>query len=242
MTKGENISDEILNAFIDGELDDSERTYILSKLEQDKDLSEKINQLRNLKELVRTARPSIKINTKPDLKFTQRRLFFLPAVAALLAILISSSLLFTETNDSSLLLIADKQIEQIINHHNTKSAIKVVVHLTKNDPVSVNALLDKAEKLVKLQNTLNKPVRVELVANGKGLALFRTDKSIYQSRINKLRQQYDNLLFIACQETMERFHNKNGKKIQLISGIASISSGNNQVALRRQQGWSYLTI
>lgn len=240
MTQDDFITDEVLGAFIDKELDEQESNQILTRLNTDKALADRLNEMRYLKELVRAARPETQsqyVSSSP----CDRKKYYWPAAAMifiLLSVGVSIPLMIKTTEP---VVVASKQINRIINQYSAQPEIKVVIHIVKDDPVIVEALLDQAEQLARLNYKLGKPVRVELVANGKGLSVFRNDQDVFRARIIGLINQYDNLRFVACQKTMERIFEKTKKNITLFPGVMIVNSGNEEVALRRQQGWYYLT-
>jgi len=243
MSTNETLSDELLNAFIDGELDPTERGMILAQLENDNELAGRLNESRYLKELVLAAKPADNKITNKHVKFpANKRSHYLSAAAILILSLLTGLYFLVMPVTQEPIVLADSKLNAIIESHANKPEIKVVIHITSNDQQAVNVLLDQAEHLARLNHKLGKAVRVELVANGKGLTVFRQDRSLHKARINTLRNKYDNLLFIACEQTMQRILKTHNKHVSLIPGVASIKSGNDEVTLRRKQGWSYLTI
>lgn len=242
MNAHEPISDEMLNAFIDGELDTKEHTSILARLEHDNNLADRLNKLRYLKELVFAARPTNNNTKTINLKLPVNRMVYSCSTAAMIITLIAGLFLWVTLITPHPTVLADVKINKIIKEHDDKQEVKVVIHFTKDEHMAINTLLDQAELLAGLNHKLGKPVRVKLIANGKGLTAFRQGHSAHQTRISTLLHKYDNLLFIACQKTMQTIYKNNNKRVSLLPGIVSIESGNDEVALRRKQGWSYLTI
>lgn len=82
--------------------------------------------------------------------------------------------------------------------------LKIVVHLNESAPARVAQTLDEVESLLKLYRANGQTARVELVVNGDGLALLRSDVSPAPERVRRMQQEYDNLTFIACQNTIDR--------------------------------------
>jgi intracellular sulfur oxidation DsrE/DsrF family protein len=83
---------------------------------------------------------------------------------------------------------------------------------------------------------------VEVVINGEGLNLVRTDVTAFADRIARMQKQYGNLVFAACQNTMERLKREQGIDARLLPGVTVIDSGVAQLMRRQQQGWAYIRV
>jgi intracellular sulfur oxidation DsrE/DsrF family protein len=239
MSGSEKLSDEILNAFVDNELDKVERERIFECLRHDPLLAQRLCQLTHMKELVRAARPEMDESTLAIHKHSRNRHIWGYAAMLFVAVAISSLVYFSDflpfrqnpANDA---------MHVIVQQHTNAAEIKVVMQITSDETALMNKLLNQAETLVQMSTQLEKPVRVEIVAYGKGLSMLRSDQSPYAHRISSLRQQHDNLLFVACQETMDKQQRKGVQYIRLLPGVVIVHSGAREVQLRRSQGWAVL--
>jgi len=241
MTGKEYVSDELLNAFIDNELDKPERERVLERVEHDQVLAQRLCELTRLKELVRMARPELE--TSPRHVNLASRLPKVQSYAALLILTFAISLLMfmflPENRETS---VSGQALVSIVEQQADSAEIKLVMLVTRADPSLLYSMLNEVEALLKRGPQLHKPLRIEIVAAGKGLDLLRSDKSPYAYRINRLRQQYDNLLFVACQETLQKVQENMAQQVSIINGIAMVHSGPGEVQLRRSQGWAVVKI
>ena len=57
-----------------------------------------------------------------------------------------------------------------------------------------------------------------------------------------MQQKYPNLVFVACQNTIDRLNKEHGIRAQLIEGVMVIDSGVAQIMRRQQQGWAYIQV
>ncbi len=100
--------------------------------------------------------------------------------------------------------------------------------------------LDDAEDLLKYYRASNQHAQIEIVTNGSGLDLLRADTSPYPERVQRMLKDYDNLTFVACQNTMDRVSREQGTAARLLPGVVLIDSGVAQIMRRQQQGWAYI--
>jgi intracellular sulfur oxidation DsrE/DsrF family protein len=119
---------------------------------------------------------------------------------------------------------------------------KVLVHLARDDDAQLSQALDDIEGLLKHYRATHQTARVEVVVNGGGLKLVRTDTSAFAARIQRLQRDYDNLTFAACQNTIDRLAREQGISIRLLPGVITIDSGMAEIMRRQHQGWTYLQV
>ncbi len=235
MKGGKSLSEEILNAFVDNELDAAERRRIFELLHQDPLLAQRVCELTHMKELVKAARPDMAASSAPYKQRHCNRYVFTSAAMFLIVLGVASmTFLFDRTPVHSNM---DSTLQAIIE--SPADEIKVVMQITQNDQVAIDRLLKRAEYLVSMGSQLERPVRIEVVAYGPGLSMLRSDQSPYAERIMHLHKRYDNLLFVACQETLQK--QQQGKSpVRLLQGVMVAPTGKGEVRLRRSQGWSII--
>jgi len=119
---------------------------------------------------------------------------------------------------------------------------KVLIHLARDDTTQLGYALDDIEGLLKYYREANLNARVEVVVNGGGLALVRTDTSVFAGRIQRLQREYDNITFAACQNTIDRLRQDQGISVRLLPGVVTIDSGMAEIMRRQNQGWTYVQV
>jgi uncharacterized protein len=119
---------------------------------------------------------------------------------------------------------------------------KVLIHLARDDADQLSQALDDIESTLKYYREIRQSARVEVVVNGKGLELVRTDTSAFAGRIQRLQREYDNLVFAACQNTIDRLAREQGIIVRLLPGVITIDSGMAEIMRRQNQGWTYLQV
>ncbi|GAB1392398.1 hypothetical protein MASR1M60_05610 [Rhodocyclaceae bacterium] len=228
------ISDEMLSAYIDNELDTAERAQLLERLTQDAALGGRACELWRLKQMLRGAYPL------PREKSALAGRHFAPprwmqALAASLLLMLGATSGWIaheriETLDQGVSL---RQLEAIRHDGG-----RVVLHLFSDEPARMEAALRMAEQLAQAQDQTGKPMRVEFVANGPGLHLLRVGGSPYADRLTRL-QQYANLRILACHEAMQRLQER-GLDVTLLPSVEVAPSAESELAERLTQGWRYI--
>lgn len=238
------VSDEILNAYIDDQLDGCDIELIQSLVENDPELESRVNELRRLKIMVRMARPVVNTEDLPGCTDTTAWWNRHLALAATLFVCVTASSLLYWQYDQRPLLPEVASVEGVmaqIAQSNAESEVKLILHVRYADRTSTAALLQQVEALLAQARHHQRHLRIEVVANGKGLDLLRKDRSPYPHRISQLHASHDNLSFLACSDTLKQLKIKGEKNIPLLPQATVVNSVNKQIEMRRRQGWAYIT-
>lgn len=126
--------------------------------------------------------------------------------------------------------------------HADRTVNRVLVHVTNNDPKRLLQALQDIEGLMHYYRDNGQRARVEVVANGPGLDLLRSDTSQFSEQIAHLQKQYGNLKFAACQNTIDHVREEQGIKVPLLPGVIVIDSGMAEIMRRQTEGWTYLQV
>lgn len=221
------ISDEQLNAFIDDELDATDRERLLAAVAVDGGLAQRACAMRLIKEQVRHAyaEPPATSSRQQPVRPWRALAMTLMLAGAVLAGWIARDQAGVG-NDA----IARKP-----------DTGHVMLHLAAWDEQRARIALDDAEGLLRTARESGRPIELELVANAGGLDLLRAGISPHADRIARLRADYANLQFVACGQTVERLRER-GIEVRLLPGTRVASSALDQIVLRMSQGWSYVRI
>jgi len=120
--------------------------------------------------------------------------------------------------------------------------IKILIHLNSKETELVQESLDALENVLKYYRKIGQDARIEMVANGDGINLLRKDASPFLDRIKRMQKEYDNLTFVACQNSINRLKDERGIIAKLIPGVVVIDSGMAQLMRRQDQGWAYIRV
>lgn len=226
------VSDEILGAYIDNELDPAERAALLDRITTDSEVRARACELWQTKQLVRGAYPLPEQKSAPT-----GRHFGTPRWAHALA----ASLLVVVSAISG--WFGNDRIESSRQAANQIDAIRaqggrVVLHLFSDEPARMEAALRLADQLASERDEAGRPFRVEFIANGPGLHLLRTGGSPYAARIEQLRH-HENLRLVACRQAIARLQER-GLEVNLLPGVEEAVSAESELASRLTQGWRYV--
>lgn len=237
MNSEHQISDELLNAFADGELDSAEKSRLLGLIAADSPLKQRVCELWQLKEMVSNAYPLKAMGMKPPRSRSGRfnAPGFTHALAAGLFLMLGIS--------AGWLLHGGKTAAPAPDYVRAAEAqareSKLVLHIFSGESVRFDAALDQAEELLRSAGKLGTPVKLDIVANGEGLRLLQADASPYPERIKSLQQSHKNLNFYACGVTIEKLRRK-GINVQLLPEAVITPSALDLIMAREKQGWLYI--
>jgi intracellular sulfur oxidation DsrE/DsrF family protein len=245
MNQEHRLSEEQLNAFIDGQLDAEENERILARIDHDPDLGAQVCGYRQLQDLVQHAYelPAPRDSGRSSAGWGNMKGRAQALVACLLLAVgaaggwIAHSPQFASGTAPGSLSLANAGADAATEH-----GPGVIVHLASSDPARVNAALEQAERLLRQNARLGNNVPVEVLVNGTGLDLLRADTTTNLKRIQELRSRYANVSFLACRKTLERFKLEHGVDARLVNEAEVASSALDQILVRLRQGWSYIQI
>jgi hypothetical protein len=241
MKGNEDFSDEVLSAFIDGELSHDERTQILSALRKDVYLTQRVCDLQKIRGLVQLAYSDevLPAQLAPRVNKTHllSRYSFVASVLILFGILIGWTANKTFSTDYRPMKLADSARK--LPGNNTWH---IMFHVSNNDPQRLDVLLSETEYLLHSYKKNKQKIEIELLANSTGINLLKVGSSIQSKKLNQLTTQYPNLILSACGQTLARLQKETGKKITLLPGTKIVRSAIYQATKRQKEGWSYVRI
>jgi len=83
-------------------------------------------------------------------------------------------------------------------------------------------------------------VRIEVIAFGPGLHMFRDDTSPVKARIETMALSTPEISFKACGNTQQNMRKAENKDIKLIPQAQLVPSGVVRVMQLEEKGWSYV--
>lgn len=237
MTPG--ISDELLNAYVDNELDPVERARLLDRLTSDASVGSRACALWQTKQMLRGAYPLPETQTDKKSALARRRTEHATgwpqALAASLLLVLGAAVgwfAHPQAADEADML-SSRQLASI-----RADGGRVVLHLFSDEPARMDAALRKVEQLAQSRDAAGLPLKVEFIANGPGLHLLRVGGSPFAERVVHLKT-YANLRVLACHEAMQRMQER-GLDVQLLPSVEVAPSAEGELAERLTQGWRYI--
>lgn len=241
------ISDEMLNAYIDDELNAEERELVFRHLSQDEELGKQACETQQLQYLLRQAYQN---PPKPVRRTASRRELRRPLsglAAGLLLSLGSAVGWYSHTAFSTdVIRTAEGSEDELIQRVTQLAAPQsktadAILHVNSADPEKLLAALDRAENLLQKYRKEAQPFHLEIIANNSGVELLRNDKSAHAQRVRALLREYDNLSLSACSNTLQQLQLR-GVKIELLPGVKTNHTAIEAIIERLDQGWRYMKV
>jgi intracellular sulfur oxidation DsrE/DsrF family protein len=237
MNKDDKISEEQLNAFLDGELESEERSCLFNEAELSDDLDQRLCQQRKLKELVKHAYRDV---PQPNRLLSGRR-----TRTGLVGLAMAACLLLVVGFTTGMFMRGHLEPAQYPGGNATAGNTQAVtamenyiLHVISGEPEQMGLALQKAEELLSTAEP-GYPRQVEVVANEQGLDLLRSDVTPFSKEIRALANE--NVIFYACSKAIQRLEEK-GVEVQLVPEAITRYSALDRVVIRMKDGWQYIKI
>lgn len=248
MMANQYISDELLNSFVDNELESDETSEIFNAIGRDEALKERVCELRGMKEIVQHAYRQPPAHKMSPIK--KQRTWQLPCIQNMPSLAACMFLLLlgwgsgwlmsaSSVSNSDPKLISLFQAAQSISI--AEEPGNIIVHVSNSNPVRLKTALDETENLLESYRRANRQVKVEIIANAGGLDLLRSDVTPFGMRIGLMKAKYPNLDFIACSQTISKLQ-KNGIVVKLLPHTGVAASAVDEINKRLHQGWDYVRV
>jgi len=225
MSHDEELSQEMQNAFVDGQLDAADWTALVERMGRDDALRRRVCELRTLKDMTRSAYAGVhsgRAAPGPD----RRRWARVAAVALVFAL-------------AGWLAHDALAPGRILAELRGVAADRILVHIASSRGEVVDTALQEVEDYLRDARAAGRQVKVEIVANNSGMDILRTDTSAYAARLERLRAKYPNLTYVACNQTADRLREK-GTAVKLLPGVHVAPTALDEIVKRMQEGWVYI--
>ena len=249
------ISEERLNAFIDDELDAQEKSEVFEALEEDRELSRQVCELRQLSELVRHAydKPPAIEQYRPQPARTINAWGAAAAASLLLGIGAALGWLGHQPPQQAGVpelsaMYWDKehafQNSDLATVTERQGTRKIIVHLNTSSPAKFGKALDTAENLLQTYADSEQGAEIEVVANASAVKMLRAGVSPYTQRVRNLQQRYINLTFLACKDAIDHIRELEDQDndVTLLPGVDVTPSALEHILNRLSDGWMYINV
>jgi intracellular sulfur oxidation DsrE/DsrF family protein len=237
MKKDENISEEQLNAFVDGELESEETSCLFNEAERSAEIDQRLCQQRKLKELVKHAYRDVPEPRRLLAgRRTPRNMMGIALAASVLLVLGAATGLFVHG-------FFDQQphpggLAATTGTQAITTAENYILHVISGEPEQMRTALIKAQEILSAAEP-GRPRQVEVVANERGLDMLRSDITPFSSEISALANE--NVIFYACSKAIQRLEEK-GIEVKLVPEAIPGYTALDRVVIRMKDGWQYVKI
>ena len=249
MMNNQNISDELLNSFVDNELAPDETGEMFNAIGRDDALKQRLCELRGLKEMVQHAYRQPPVQGMSPVRKLRTwwppfNLQNMPSMAACMLLLLlglgAGWLMFAGTTTTNSAKIAGL-FQAAQSSEIAEQPDNIIVHVSNSNPVRLKTALDETESLLASYKRTNRKLNVEIIANASGIDLLRSDVSPFAKRIALMQAKYPNLEYLACSQTIDKLR-KQGIAVHLLPHTSIAPSAVEQINKRLKQGWDYVRV
>jgi len=233
-------SDEILNAYIDNELDQNDYVNISSALVTDQNLRTRVEDLRAVRSLVKECYQRLDSGSIDPVKSPNNKAWLSIAASMILMLGILTGWLINQYSTSPTLF----DIAHTIENRSTEKIGKsnIMLHLSSKNRYRWKVVLDEIEQTLISANKKDFNLQVHLVTNGEAIKVAHLDNNPFASRIQNMMNKYPNFTMQVCRQTLERLYYSKNRSVKLLPGAEVVRSALGEIIKKRQQGWLYLKI
>lgn len=116
----------------------------------------------------------------------------------------------------------------------------VAILIDSNDPHVMGHAISYSANLAKHFAEKGVTLQIEVVANGKGIDVFRADKTPLAEPLATLRQSLPNLAYSMCASSKTLAESKEHISIPLIPGANLVPFGIGRIVDLQVRGWAYV--
>jgi len=237
------ITEDKLNLFIDEQLDADEMNEIHKILLDDKDIRERVCQLKAVRELIGYAYTEVPASRYDSQVKKQSKSFIGRAMAASVMLAVGVILgwsTYQYSPNASDAISAENTFQYVANHVTVDHAErKIVLHIDSGDLQVVNAALNEVDNLMATYRKANTPMKLDVVTNKGGINILRPGVSPYIDRIQKLIDD-DGVSFFACERSIAKAHKREGVEIVLMPEVKTDKTARELIPDRLKDGWVYI--
>lgn len=262
-------SDEILNAFVDGEFSPEDRLGTLKAIASSEQLSREVCDMHQLKELVSMAYEDVQSPQaeagRCRLTHARRSAWFPSVAAGVVALVLGSLAGFELTRDAAFMASSGGRDDvtgesaDLPRVSTTEPATEstplppgevfavtegdqILLHINDADTRAMAELLNDIENMYRDARAGGRGLNVQVVVHNNAMDLVRADRAPYPERVAALVESYPGLRFTACTQTLERLAKEEGQPIEILPQAERIDSGVAEAARRQAEGWIYIKV
>jgi intracellular sulfur oxidation DsrE/DsrF family protein len=117
---------------------------------------------------------------------------------------------------------------------------RLALQITDKDPQKMNAVLNVAANVSRHYSEIGQQVEIRVVAFNLGLHMLRDDTSPVKERLQSFAQSMPNVVFDACNNTLQGMAKKEGKVPPLVNNAVVVPSGAVELMELAEKGWVVL--
>lgn len=117
---------------------------------------------------------------------------------------------------------------------------RIVYHISSNDPPTMQRGLGTIDNVLKLYRSRRETARIEIVANGGGVHMMRSDTTPVSPMLQYMRSTYPDLILTVCGHTKTIMEANEVQSVQLLSWVGITTAGIARVVELQEAGYAYV--
>jgi intracellular sulfur oxidation DsrE/DsrF family protein len=117
---------------------------------------------------------------------------------------------------------------------------RLALQVDSADPATMNLAINNAMAAKRYYDSKGERLRVEIVAYGPGIAMFRADASPVKDRLEALKSSIPGVTLSMCGNAKAGMEKAEGHEIPVLDGARVVPAGIVRLMELQEQGWSYV--
>jgi hypothetical protein len=236
-------SDEMINAFVDDELDSRDKDSIKKAMESDAELYQRIKAVCDLKKGLQQTYMDISYaqHAATDESAGARFVGWRQGMAAAVLLCVGMILGWYGNAANHQVVSIDRLEGLKLTPVNFQQPNQIILHVSSSDSLSLEKTIHQVEYIIDQYKNNRLPFKIEVIANSGGIDLLRQDVSPYKDKIVSIMNKHDNISFIACSNAIEKLKMQ-GMDTHMIAHTKTGTTAIEQIVKRLQEGWVYIKV
>jgi intracellular sulfur oxidation DsrE/DsrF family protein len=115
---------------------------------------------------------------------------------------------------------------------------QLALQISDNDEAKMNTVLNVAANVSRYYSGIGEEVTIEVVAFNAGLHMLREDTSPVTDRLTSFAESMPNVVFQACNNTLQGMTKKEGKEPPLVPSAHVVPAGVVRLIELNEAGWT----
>jgi len=117
---------------------------------------------------------------------------------------------------------------------------RVVFQINSDDIGAMRHAVSNSINLVTYYREIHEPIKVEIVAYGRGIDMFRADVSPLRPVLKFMHAHFREISFAVCGNTKAIMEKQEGRPLAFIEGTRVVPFGIVRLVQLQEAGWAYL--
>lgn len=239
------VSEETLHAFIDDELTVVESEALIVRMRNDPELAQRVCALRALGGMIRLAYADPPVVARRTRSVQRQQLARSGALGCLMLLAGAGGWvargLEAETPTATVSATIMPDAARAVSLAQPADPDRLMLHLDSDNPARMEETLDRAEALLGAAASQGRSIQIQIVLNSQGVNLVLAGVSPHARRLARMAGLHTNLHFVACSQTIARFHAQ-GQRVELLPVATQVPTAIGEIVNRLQQGWTYVKV